>query len=125
MKQRIVFPTDEHHGLLARRGAHFGRAAFYTVVEIESDGTIHDVAVVENGGHESGGCGSAVNAICELGADALVVSGIGASPLKGFMNRGLKVFRDTVSGNVHASLHALLADRLHLMQPSQSCSHQH
>ena len=125
MTQRIVFPTDEHHGLLARRGAHFGRAAFYTIVDISDDGSVSDVSVVENEGHESGGCGNAVNAICSLGADALVVSGIGASPLKGFMNRGLRVFRDTVSGNVHASLHALLANRLTPMQLQQSCSHHH
>jgi len=125
MIQRIVFPTDEHHGLLARRGAHFGRAAYYTVVEIDRDGAVRNVAVVANGGHKSGGCGDAIRSICDLGATALVVSGIGASPLKGFTQRGLKVFRDTVSGNVHTSLNALLSGRLNPMQLEQSCSHHH
>ena len=34
MSKRIVFPTNEHHGLLSKRDAHFGRANFYTVVDI-------------------------------------------------------------------------------------------
>lgn len=125
MTQRIVFPTDEHHGLLAKRGAHFGRAAFYTVVDVSTNGAVQDVTVVRNGGHKNGGCTDAVTAICELGADALVVSGIGVSPLKGLMNRGLRVFRDTDSDNVHTSLHALLDNQLTLIQPSQSCQHHH
>ncbi|ADR34673.1 Dinitrogenase iron-molybdenum cofactor biosynthesis protein [Sulfuricurvum kujiense DSM 16994] len=123
MHQRIVFPTNEHHGLLSKRDAHFGRANFYTVVKIGADGTIEDVAVVKNEGHKESGCGGAVENICALGADALIVSGIGGSPLKGFAQKGLSVYYDNTSFNVQQSLLAFLDKQLPKMQPEMSCSH--
>ena len=49
MNKKIVFPTNEAEGLRSRRGAHFGRANFYTVVEIDASGSVTDVTVVKNG----------------------------------------------------------------------------
>lgn len=123
MSRKIVFPTNEHHGLLSKRDAHFGRANFYTVVEVADNGHIEDVIVVKNKGHKESGCGGAVENICILGADALIVSGIGGSPLQGFAQRGLAVYHDNTSFNVHQSLQAYLENRLSLMQPDMSCSH--
>lgn len=122
MAQTIIFPTDEDNGLAARRGAHFGRARYYTVVTLEDNGEIAKVAVIKNPGHEAGGCGGAVENICSLGADSLVVSGIGGSPLKGFLQRNIKVYYDNVSLSVQSSLAALGSGKLVLMQPEMSCS---
>ena len=52
---RLVFPTDENKGYLSKRGAHFGKAKFYTVVTIE-DGKIIDIEGIQNRGHDSGAC---------------------------------------------------------------------
>lgn len=123
MSKRIVFPTNEHHGLLSKRDAHFGRANFYTLVDIADNGVIEDVVVVKNEGHKESGCGGAVENICKLGADTLIVSGIGGSPLRGFVQKGLAVYYDDHSPNVHQSLHAFLEKQLPLMQPEMSCSH--
>jgi len=123
MSLKIVFPTNEHYGLLSKRDAHFGRANFYTVVEVGENGKIEDVIVVKNEGHKESGCGGAVENICALGADALIVSGIGGSPLSGFVQKGLDVFFDNTSFNVHQSLQAYLDNRLSLMRPDMSCSH--
>ncbi|MBV5320816.1 MAG: NifB/NifX family molybdenum-iron cluster-binding protein [Sulfuricurvum sp.] len=123
MNRKIVFPTNEHHGLLSKRDAHFGRANFYTVVDISPEGNIEDVIVVKNEGHKASGCGGAVENICVLGADALIVSGIGGSPLQGFTQKGLAVYHDNRSLNVEQSLKAFLSDQLTLMQPDMSCSH--
>lgn len=123
MKQRIIFPTNEQEGLLSKRGAHFGRANYYTLVEVDEGGVINDVVIVKNRGHENGGCTSAVDNICALQADALVVSGIGGSPLKGFNERGLDVYYDNASSNVHESLFAYLNKKLVRMQPEMSCRH--
>lgn len=123
MNRKIVFPTNGQDGLLSKRGAHFGRANFYTVVEIDDRGEVADVAVVKNGGHAEGGCSNAVQNICDLGADALVVSGIGGSPLKGFMQRGLPVYFDNASGSVGESVSAFVQQRLQPMVPELSCSH--
>ncbi len=122
MNRKIVFPTNEHHGLLSKRDAHFGRAKFYTIVEIGENGAIEDVTVVQNPGHKESGCGGAVENICALGADALIVSGIGGSPLNGFIQKGMSVYYDNVSFNVQQSLQAYLDNKLSLMQPEMSCS---
>ena len=122
MAQTIVFPTNEDNGLSSKRGAHFGRARYYTVIAVEDNGEIIRVESVQNPGHEAGGCGGAVENICALGADALVVSGIGGSPLKGFLQRNIKVFYDNVSESVQSSLAALNSGKLIAMQPEMSCS---
>jgi len=123
MNRKIVFPTNEPQGLLSKRNAHFGRANFYTVVELSPDGGTVNVLVVKNEGHKSSGCGGAVENICILGADALIVSGIGGSPLQGFAQKGLAVYHDNISQNVEQSLNAFLANQLTLMRPDMSCSH--
>ena len=123
MNTKIVFPTNEYQGLLSKRDAHFGRANFYTVVELSPEGKTVDVLVVKNEGHKASGCGGAVENICILGADALIVSGIGGSPLQGFAQKGLAVYHDNISQNVEQSLNAFLANQLTKMQPDMSCSH--
>jgi predicted Fe-Mo cluster-binding NifX family protein len=123
MARTIVFPTDENSGLSAKRGAHFGRARFYTVITLDDNNEIQSVQSLPNPGHSESGCGGAVTNIRDLGADALVVSGIGGSPLKGFLQQNINVFYDNVSQTVHASLAALGAGKLVAMQPDMSCSH--
>ena len=123
MANIIVYPTNEAAGLSARRGAHFGRAHYYTVVTVDDQGVIESVRSIKNPGHEAGGCGSAIENIRMLGADTLVVSGIGMSPLKGFLQKGMVVLYDNVSPTVDASLEALRSGKLSLMRPDMSCSH--
>jgi predicted Fe-Mo cluster-binding NifX family protein len=123
MARTIVFPTNEDMGLASKRGAHFGKARYYTVISVEDNGEILGVSSVKNPGHEAGGCGGAIENICALGADVLVVSGIGGSPLKGFLQRGMIVMHDNVSETVNVSLTALGAGKLSRMQLDMSCSH--
>ena len=33
---RLVFPTNEDMGYLSKRGAHFGKAKFYTVITLKN-----------------------------------------------------------------------------------------
>jgi len=118
---RVVFPTDENSGYLSKRGAHFGKAKFYTIITLQED-KIVDVEVVENGGHDSGACGNAVTNIMNLHPDALVVSGIGASPAKGFEEAGLTVYVDTNSPTVDISVKELAANKLTQLAGSGTCS---
>ena len=104
---RVVYPTDEDLGYLSQRGAHFGKAKFYTIITLE-DGKMKDVEVVKNQGHASGGCGNAVTNIMDLNPDALVVSGIGASPAEGFAKVGLVVYFDKESATVQESVTAFI-----------------
>jgi len=72
---RLVFPTDENMGYLSKRGAHFGKAKFYTIITLVEN-KIDDVEVVVNPGHSGGACGSAVENIMGLKPDALIVGAL-------------------------------------------------
>jgi predicted Fe-Mo cluster-binding NifX family protein len=118
---KIVFPTDEDMGFLSRRGAHFGKAKFYTVVTVEN-GRIADVEGFANPGHDAGGCGNAVANIMALKPDALVVSGIGGSPAKGFEQAGLTVYVDRESPTVQLSVERFVQKALASLGGSGTCS---
>ena len=119
---RLVFPTNENAGYLSKRGAHFGKAKFYTIIVIEND-KIVDVEVQENPGHNSGACGNAVTNIMNLKADALIVGGIGGRPAQGFAEAGLDVYFDQVSPTVQESLNLFIAGKLEKSSGQGTCSH--
>ena len=118
---RIVYPTDEDMGYLSKRGAHFGKASFYTVVTLKDD-KIDEIEVIKNQGHETGACTSAVTNIMSLKPDGLVVSGIGGSPAKGFADAGLDVYYDKVSPTVKDSIDLLIANKLDKLEGNGTCS---
>ncbi len=108
---RLIFPTDENMGYLSKRGAHFGKAKFYTIVTINGDDII-DVEGIANLGHGAGGCGNAVMNIMELNPDALIVGGIGGSPAQGFAKAGLDLYFDRDSTTVKESVAAFMQGSL-------------
>ncbi len=118
---RIVFPTDENMGYLSRRGAHFGKAKFYTIITLE-DGKIIDVEGVENQGHSTGACGNAVTNIMDLNPDALIVGGIGGSPAQGFAKAGLNVYVDQTSPTVELSVVMFTEGKLNKIDGNGTCS---
>ncbi len=118
---KIVFPTDENMGYLSKRGAHFGKAKFYTIVTLEED-KIVDVEGVENPGHNSGACGNAVANIMNLKVDALIVGGIGGSPAEGFAKAGLAVYVDQSSVTVKDSIDMFIGNQLEKLGSQGTCS---
>jgi len=118
---RLVFPTNENEGYLSKRGAHFGKAKFYTIVTIE-DGKIIDVEGIQNGGHNTGACSNAVTNIMNLNPDALIVGGIGGRPAQGFAEAGLDVYFDQTSPTVEDSLKAFLSNKLAKSAGQGTCS---
>jgi predicted Fe-Mo cluster-binding NifX family protein len=117
---KVVIPTSTPDGLLAKRGAHFGKADFYVIVEIENN-EIVDVDFVQNPGHAGGACGNAVTNIQSLGADALIVSGIGGRPLEGFKQVGIKVYYDSVSPTVEEAVKRLINGEISEIKPENAC----
>lgn len=118
---RLVFPTNEDIGYLSKRGAHFGKAKFYTIITLEN-GLIDNVEVLKNPGHDAGGCGDAITNIMNLKPDSLIVSGIGGSPAKGFANAGLEVYFDKNSLTVNDSIDKFLQGELKLIGANGTCS---
>ncbi len=118
---KIIFPTDENLGYLSRRGAHFGKAKYYTIITMDKN-QIVNVEGVENPGHASGGCSNAVANIMALEPDALVVSGIGGSPAKGFAEAGLTLYVDRHSQTVKQSIISFSQNELHQLGAKGTCS---
>jgi predicted Fe-Mo cluster-binding NifX family protein len=118
---RIVFPTDENLGYLSRRGAHFGKAKYYTVITMD-DNKIIDVEGIKNPGHDNGGCSNAVANIMALKPDALVVSGIGGSPARGFAEAGLTLYVDQHSPTIKQSLINYSQNLLERLGAEGTCS---
>lgn len=118
---RLVFPTDENMGYLSKRGAHFGKANFYTIVTLE-DNEIEDIECIANLGHSGGACGNAVENIVNLNVDALIVGGIGGSPAKGFAKAGLDLYFDSTSPTVKESIQAFISGSLKKSVGEGTCS---
>lgn len=118
---RLIFPTDENMGYLSKRGAHFGKAKFYTIVTLD-DNKIIEVQSVENQGHTGGACGNAVDNIMALNPDALIVSGIGSSPANGFKEVGLDLYFDQSSPTVEASVLMFISGKLEMSSGNGTCS---
>lgn len=117
----IVIPTDTDEGLTALRGAHFGRASYYTVVTVEKAKVVSTKSI-RNMGHEQGGCSVAVNNIKNLGADVLIVSGIGASPLSKFQQENIAVYRDSSSKSVEECITNYFSSSSLEMNASDACN---
>ncbi|MDY0194849.1 MAG: NifB/NifX family molybdenum-iron cluster-binding protein [Sulfurovaceae bacterium] len=118
---KIIFPTDENNGYLSKRGAHFGKAKFYTIITLENDQII-DVDTKENPGHNSGACANAVMNIMSLSPDVLIVSGIGGSPASGFAAAGLDVYSDQASPTVQESIAEFIKGNLKKINAQGTCS---
>ena len=103
---RVVFPTDENMGYLSQRGAHFGKAKYYTIIRLE-EGRIADVECIENPGHSGGACGNAVANIMALEPDAMVVSDL---------------YFDRESRTVEKSVAMLLEGKLEKSSGNGTCS---
>jgi len=117
---RIIFPTDENNGYLSKRGAHFGKAKFYTVITLEND-KIVDVETQENPGHANGRCANAITNIMSLKPNALIVSGIGSAPAQGFANAGLAVYKDHISTTIEESIARFIKDGLQRIGNKGTC----
>jgi len=117
---KIVIPTNNDKGLLAEMGAHFGKANFYTIIDIDNN-EIKDVEVIKNPGHAQGACSNAINNILSLNPDALIVVGIGPKPAMGFYNAGLNVFVDRESHKVEESIHKFLNNKLPKVTNKGTC----
>ena len=120
----IIFPTMKEEGLKAKRGAHFGRADFYTAVSVDNK-TVTSVSVHKNPGHVTGVCADAVSNIQAIGGTALVVSGIGGEPLKKFLHVGIDVYFDDKNQTVESALNDFLEGKTLKIDPNHSCQHHH
>lgn len=120
---RIAIPTDNPGGLKANRAEHFGHCDIFTLVDLDEGKGIRSVETIANGGHEAGGCMVPVNVLHQAGADAIIVSGMGARPMQGFTGVGIKVYFAMGEGGAtaHDTINKFIANQLPLMHGDQVC----
>ena len=97
MARRIVFPTKGEEGLKANLAEHFGRAPYFTVVDLEDNGEITGVEIVQNLGEHAGGRGYAHDHVMDLQPNAIIVYGMGPRGLNMFQSAGVAVLRANAS----------------------------
>ncbi len=128
---RVAIPTNSPGGLDAQRSDHFGHCDIFTLVELDEQKAITAVTTIENGGHEAGGCMVPVKVLHNAGAEAIIVGGMGARPMRGFAEMGITVYfadqgrmrtaQEVLQGLIAAKLPVMHADQV--CQGSGNCHH--
>ncbi|NTW29177.1 MAG: dinitrogenase iron-molybdenum cofactor biosynthesis protein [Coriobacteriia bacterium] len=117
---RLAVPTVGEGGLKAERSGHFGHCDCFTVIDMEN-GEIVEVSVVGNPPHVEGGCLAPVNLLASHGVNALVAGGMGARPLMGFKDVGIRVFFDNQTPGVGDVVSRVLQGELPVMELDNAC----
>ena len=97
MTVRIVIPTLNEGGLDAQLSEHFGRAPFFTVVDLDEDGHVTDQKTIANESEHFGGVGLPPDRILQLKPSALVTYGMGPKALTIFQEAKVAVLRTNAS----------------------------
>ncbi len=116
----VAFPSDAPGGLEAALSAHFGHCDVFTLVEVD-DGKVGAVSLLPNAPHEHGGCLSPVTALAERGVQALVAGGMGARPLAGFQDAGIKVLHCGEAGTVAEAAELVAQGAAEEFAPAHTC----
>jgi FKBP-type peptidyl-prolyl cis-trans isomerase 2/predicted Fe-Mo cluster-binding NifX family protein len=117
----IAIPSDTTDGLDSAVSEHFGHCAAFTLVTVTDD-TIGEVSVLENGGHEEGGCMAPVNLLKEQGVEVLLAGGMGGRPLAGFQQVGIDVRSREGAGTVREAVQLYVAGGCPSFGEAQTCS---
>jgi len=118
---RIAVPSAGNGGLDGQRSEHFGHCDAFTLVDVEN-GEISNVTIVSNQEHQEGGCMVPVNTLLNLKVNALIVSGIGLRPLRGFNEVGIDVYHDAICPEIKPVVESLIADNLPILSSDQACN---
>jgi len=122
LTDRVIVPTENQEGLNAKLAEHFGRAPYYTVVELGENGEVLNVKTVPNVGEHAGGMGFSHDHILEHKPTALIVYGMGPRGLNTFQSAGVAVLKANAS-TVSEVVAAYKDDRL--QELTEGCEHAH
>ena len=116
----VAVPSENPGGLDAYRAGHFGHCDVFTLVEV-NDGKVDSVTTAPNPPHVQGGCMAPVNHLLDLGANALIVGGIGMRPLMGFRQVGIDVYFGPEGATVGSVIDRFLDGKLQVISDEQTC----
>lgn len=116
----IAIPSDTSAGLESPISEHFGHCGAFTIVAIE-DGEIGEISILENGGHEQGGCMAPVQLLKEHGVEILLAGGMGQRPLAGFQQVGIAVHSSQNAKSVRDAVDLFLSGDCPAFDEKQTC----
>ena len=91
--ERIVIPVIEDAGLNSRLSEHFGRAPYFMVIEMSSEGEILKVEAIPNTSEHFGGFGRPPDRILQLNPTVLITYNMGPRALNMFQQARVTVLR--------------------------------
>ncbi|MGC8972425.1 MAG: NifB/NifX family molybdenum-iron cluster-binding protein [bacterium] len=91
--ERIVIPTIDDRGINARISEHFGRAPYFTVIDLDEQCNVVSVNTIPNTSEHFSGRGRAKDQILTLNPTKVIVYDMGPRALTGFQEAGIAVFR--------------------------------
>jgi predicted Fe-Mo cluster-binding NifX family protein len=95
MTKRIVIPTENKSGLEANLAEHFGRAPYYTIVDLDEKNNNTGVRTEVNKGEHVGGTGHPHEHLLALKPNIFVVKGMGPGCLSSLQDAGIIVLGAT------------------------------
>jgi len=113
LTDKIIVPTETQEGLTASIAQHFGRAPYFTVVELGDKWEVAKISAVENVSEHMGGVGVPPDHLAKLHPKAIVVCGMGPRGINAFKSRGVDVLQaigTTVQDVVEAYIQGKLED---------------
>jgi FKBP-type peptidyl-prolyl cis-trans isomerase 2 len=116
----IAIPSDHPGGLDSAISDHFGHCSAFTVVNVEN-GEIGEVSILENQGHEQGGCLAPVQFLKGHGVEILLAGGMGPRPLAGFQQVGIAVHFKESAESVREAVDLFVAGGCPKFGEAQTC----
>jgi predicted Fe-Mo cluster-binding NifX family protein len=95
MTKRIVIPTEDKSGLEASLAQHFGRAPYYTILELDEKNNNVGIRTEVNKGEHVGGTGHPHEHLLALEPNIFVVQGMGPGCLSSLQDAGIIVLKAT------------------------------
>ena len=121
MKERVVIPTLGDEGLQAQVSEHFGRAPYFTVVDLEEK-EVQKIKAVANSGSHFGGRGHPHEEILAHHPQVIITRGMGPRALLGFAEAGVVVL-ESEAVTVEEALTAYKEGRLRKL--TEGCARHH
>jgi predicted Fe-Mo cluster-binding NifX family protein len=116
---KICIPTQGDEGLEAAVAAHWGRAAFLTLVDTENG----EVAVLPNAPHGEGHC-RPTGPLEDRGVEAILCSGVGRRAVAALEEAGIRVLV-TQAQRVDEAVEALRNGTIRVLGANEACGGHH
>jgi predicted Fe-Mo cluster-binding NifX family protein len=120
MTKRIVIPTEDKSGLDAHLAQHFGKAPYYTIVELDEKNNNVGIQTEVNKGEHVGGTGHPHEHLLALKPNIFVVQGMGPGCLGSLQDAGITVLKAT-GNTVKEIIESFKEGKLNIL--SGACEH--